>query len=121
MSSVSSNGPPSTADHPPPHSPESERGLLSCMLQDSHCVGAIALRLGRGRGKFFDLRHEEIYLEILDLNDRGIHADLVVLQQALKDRGLLGQIDIGYLLELQDVAFSSANALYHADVVNEKA
>lgn len=108
-------------DRLPPHSQESERGVIGCVLlapEDS--LNFIASRLGSPE-EFYDLRHRAIYETAAAMQASLEAVDMVTLSQKLRDVGLLEQIGgIAYLSELQDTP-SSANLPAYLDDVQEKA
>lgn len=110
----------------PPHSPEAERAVLGCLLYDadkarerldgSRLVGLV-------RDWFYELPNQEIFHAIercAATLPETTDIDLIVLQQRLKDAGLLDQVGgIPYLNALQDAVPGAANLGYYLDVVRE--
>lgn len=115
------NRPDAQTDRLPPHSEDMERGVLGCiLLRPEDCLDPAAERLPDPQA-FYDLRHQEIYGELLALRAARLPIDLLTLQQRLKDRGLLEQIGgIPYLNQLQDGVPSAANLSYYLEIVAEK-
>lgn len=113
---------PANDDRLPPHSPESEQGVLGCiMLSPKECLAVCADKLRFRSEAFYDLRHQTIYNEMVEMNSRRQSIDVITLQQSLKDRQLLEQIGgIVYLSSLPGVVPSSANISYYLDIVFEK-
>jgi replicative DNA helicase len=110
------------ADRLPPHSAEAEQGVLGCVLLDpNNCLGLCIEKFKPGPEVFYDLRHQTIYESFVAMYDKREPIDIIVLQQRLKDRGLLDQIGgIAYLNALQDAVPSAANLSYYLDIVEEK-
>src|SRR6188768_2772564 len=110
------------ADRLPPHSAEAEQGVLGCVLLDPNtCLGLCIEKFKPGPEVFYDLRHQTIYESFVAMYDKREPIDIIVLQQRLKDRGLLDQIGgIAYLNALQDAVPSAANLSYYLDIVEEK-
>jgi replicative DNA helicase len=114
-------------DELPPHAAESEQAVIGCLLYDAPQVRARldGVRQAGLTGEwFYDLRHQEIFhaLERCAATlPEATQIDIIVLQQRLKDVGLLEQIGgIPYLNALQDGVPSAANISYHLDIVREK-
>lgn len=109
-------------DRMPPHSPEMEQGILGCMLEaPNDCVSLCIAKLKEGMEVFYDLRHQTIYEEIVQMYDKQTPIDVITVQQQLKDRQLLEQIGgIPYLNSLIDNVISTANITYYIDIVYEK-
>ncbi len=110
------------ADRLPPHSNEAEQGVLGCiLLAPNECLGQCIEKLKAGPEVFYDLRHQTIYEALIAMYDKRDPIDIIMLQQRLKDRGLLDQIGgIPYLNALQDSVPSAANLTYYLDIVEEK-
>jgi replicative DNA helicase len=113
----------STVDRLPPHDLDMEKGVLGCqLLSPNDCVGEVIEKLrGIGAEAHYDLRHQTIQAELLEMYDNRIPIDLITLQQRLKDKQLLEQTGgIVYLTQLQDAVPSAANLSYYLDHVHEK-
>ena len=110
------------ADRLPPHSHEMEQGVLGCiLLSPNDCLGQCIEKLKAGPEVFYDLRHQTIYEALIAMYDKRDPIDIIMVQQRLKDRGLLDQIGgIPYLNALQDSVPSAANLTYYLDIVEEK-
>jgi len=109
-------------DRLPPHAEEMERGVLGCiLLSPNDCLGQCIEKLKMGVEAFYDLRHQTIYIELVDMYDNRQGIDIITLQQRLKDKQLLEQIGgIPYLNLVQDSVPSAANLTYYLDIVLEK-
>lgn len=109
-------------DRLPPHAIEAEQGVLGCaMLAPNDGLPRCIQKLKTGADRFYDLRHQTIYGELVVMFDARIPIDIITLQQRLKDKGLLDQIGgIPYLNALQDSVPSAANLDYYLDLVEEK-
>ena len=112
----------SKVDRHPPHSEESEKGVLGCLLLDNACMDEAVLRIGDKVKVFYDLRHQTIFEAMLRV--RAKHqscADLITMMNELKAMKLLEQIgDVTYLSELQDFVPSAGNMSYYLDHVCER-
>jgi len=107
-----------TSERLPPHSSESEQGVIGCiLLSPKECLPQCQQAFS-GSSPFYDLRHDAIYNACINL---GSELDLITLQQRLKDNGELDQIGgIAYLNALQDAVPSAANLAYYLNIVVEK-
>lgn len=103
-----------------PHSPEAEKGVLSCMLQaPNECIGEATVKLTREQ--FFSPARQTLFDAMLHIQDEGRPVDIISLAAHLRDRSKLDEI--GGLAELADVlgfAPAAAHFDYYADIVREK-
>jgi replicative DNA helicase len=98
----------------PPSAPDMERGVLGCILLDPKCYLDAKERIV-SQDSFYCLPHQIIW-DSLDEK-----TDFIILQQRLKDKGLLDQVGgIPYLSQLQDAVPSAANLSYYLDIIHEK-
>lgn len=106
----------------PPHSPESEQGVLGCiLLSPNECLGECVQIFSDGAEVFYDLRHKEIYMAMVSMWDKRDAIDVITLQQRLRDEQKLDQVGgIAYLAMLPDSVPSAANLKYYADIIQEK-
>ena len=112
---------PDREDRVPPHSLESEQGVLGCILLDPNATIGRCVEKLVGPEAFYDLRHQVIYGALVEMSEAREPIDFIVFQQRLKDRGLLEQVGgIHYLNVLQDAVPSAANLDYYLDFVSEK-
>ena len=110
-------------DRLPPHSPEAEQGVLGCaLLAPNECIGECVEKLkDEGKETFYDLRHQTIYEELVEMFNTREPVDLITVQQRLKDKQLLDQVGgLTYLTQLQDAVPSAANLSYYLEIVREK-
>src|SRR5260221_10242134 len=110
-------------DRLPPHALDMEQGVLGCqLLSPNECVGEAVEKLkGIGVEVHYDLRHQTIQAELIEMFDTRIPIDVITLQQRLKDKQLLEQVGgIAYLAQLQDAVPSAANLSYYLDYVQDK-
>ncbi len=114
---------PPLIDRLPPHSPEAEQGVLGCILLDpTENLGLCIEKFKEGKEVFYELRHRDLYEQLVELYDGKRPIDLVTLSQHLKDNNLLDGVGgIGYLNTLMDAVPSAANLTYYLDIVREKA
>src|SRR3954465_10457245 len=101
---MSSNGSAGSPDRLPPHSPEAEQAVLSCiMLSPNECMGECLEKLKDGSEGFYDLRHQTIFQAMAEMFDKRLPLDIITLQQRLKDSSLLEAVGgLGYLTTIQD-------------------
>ena len=109
-------------DRLPPHDLEAEKGLLGCLLTEPHQTQPEAqLRLHKDGMPLYDLRHQEIWHALVEMQDSGAHIDLVTLRSHLRDNNRLEQIGgMAYLMDLQAATPSWMNMPYYLDIVMEK-
>jgi hypothetical protein len=100
------------ADKLPPHAPEAEAGILSCILQNPAKLRE-AIAAGVHGRHFYDLRHREIFCELTTMSKAGAGADLLALQSRLKTTGREELADLTFLTGLQDAAPSAENLTYY--------
>lgn len=103
-----------------PKSDESERGVLSCCIQDPNLIGDCIERIG-DEVFFFDLRRERIYRLFVEMFQEE-KVGYLLIRNKLKDSGLLDGIggDVG-LSALQDYEPSTAMLQSHLDILENKA
>lgn len=107
----------------PPHAPESERGVVGCVLLSPGGSLDQLDEIGMQDEWFYDLRYRLVYHTA-----RAMHfcvprapVDIITLQQELKQLGHLEEIGgIPFLNECQDAVPSAANLSYYAGIVREK-
>jgi replicative DNA helicase len=109
-------------DRLPPHAPESEQGVLGCMLLDPPQTIPLCIdKLRAGSDTFYDLRHQTIYDELLEMYDAREPIDIITLQQRLKDKQTLEQVGgLPYVASLPDMVPSAANLEYYLGIVWDK-
>ncbi|MBX6312722.1 MAG: replicative DNA helicase [Isosphaeraceae bacterium] len=107
-------------DRLPPQNLEAEQGVLGGILRDNEVLHDIIpiLRIE----DFYRDSHQVVYRAIRDLYDQGKPVDAILLAEELIRRGEFEKI--GGLDTLEQISNSvphAANALYHAQIVREKA
>jgi replicative DNA helicase len=112
----------SKLDRLPPHSLEAEQGVLGCLLLDPNTCVPIAIgKFKAGKEVFYDLRHQTIYEQLVEMGEAKQAIDLITVQQRLKDKNVLEAVGgLAYLSQLQDAVPSAANLEYYAEIVREK-
>jgi len=106
----------------PPHSLEAERGVLGCLLLDpNEGINLAVEKLKKGKECFYDLRHQELYEELVTMHDERVGIDLLTVRQRLKDKNKLEAIGgMEFLISLQEATPSALNLPYYLDIVREK-
>jgi len=103
-----------------PQSIEAEICVLGAMILDNEVVSLVVPILNKQ--SFYKTAHQELFQIIIDLYDKGIPIDLVILREELKKRSLLEKIGgEEYLLELESAVPTIGNVEFYANVIREKA
>jgi replicative DNA helicase len=105
-----------------PSSPESEAAVLASMILDRECIGPVIEIM---RAEYFSrTEHRLIYEALLRLYETksNIDLDLVLLRDELKRQDSLDAVGgVEYLVKVADSVPTTANAVYYATIVREKA
>jgi replicative DNA helicase len=110
-------------DRMPPQSLEAEMSLLGSMILDPRVISDVLSHV-RSPEDFYKPAHGIIFQTILEISDRHHmgEADLVLLFERLRDRGISDEIGgASYLRELAESVPVATNAVYYAKTVSEKA
>jgi replicative DNA helicase len=110
----------SSAYKVPPQAIEAEQSVLGSILIDSQALAAVLETLS---GKdFYREAHITIFAAMVDLFERGEPIDLLTLTEWLRKKNRLEHVGgATYLSSLADNVVTSANVLYYARLVHEKA
>lgn len=113
---------PRTADRLPPHSPESEMGILGCIfLAPNDVIPRCIEAFPEGGSVFYDLKHLVIYNTCVELWDERSAIDVITVHERLKREDQAETIGgLPFLASLPDKVPSAANASYYIDIVKEK-
>lgn len=104
----------------PPQATEVEEAVLGAMLLE-HEAATTALEM-LTKTSFYKQSHQVIFEAIQELYERENPLDLLTVETALKDKGLLDQIGgVQVLTDLTRSVSSSASIGYHAQILTEKA
>jgi len=107
-------------DRLPPQNLEAETAVLGSMLLDNEIIPDVAHLLRKHH--FYSPDHQTIFEATLDLFDDGRPIDLVILTDALKQRGDLERVGgPAFLVSLLEAVPSAANAEYYAHIVRDAA
>lgn len=104
----------------PPHSIEAEQAVLGgIMLNNAHWENVIEHVIA---DDFYTAAHRLIFQEMETLTRQNSPVDLITLDQALKNKGVIQDVGgFAYLAELSKNTPSAANIIAYADIVREKA
>jgi replicative DNA helicase len=104
----------------PPHNLDAEMSVLGAMLLGGDAVGDLYQAVQPQ--DFYKAAHREIYGAILALYEKQAEIDGISVADELRRRG--GLVEVGgdtYLIQLAETVPSAASAMYHAQIVREKA
>jgi replicative DNA helicase len=109
-----------SVDRIPPHSLEAEMAILGAVMVQNEQLD-VALEHVRAQD-FYAHNHEMTFKLFTELHAKGEPLDKITLMTALRERGLVERLGgLPYLNSLLDVAPTSANTVYYARIVAEKA
>jgi replicative DNA helicase len=104
----------------PPHALEAEESLLGSIIIDPTVLNDVQLIL-RGTDDFFNKANGTLYTLMAELYDKCETVDLRLLQQLIKDRGVLEAVGgVEYLVKIAEAVPSAASASHYARLVKEK-
>lgn len=107
-------------DKPRPHALEAERSLLGAMILDPRVIPDV-MSLVPGPQAFYSEAHGKIYQVIRTLADKHSTIDAVMLEQCLRDEGVLELVGgIAYVEALAYDSSGAAFATHHARIVADK-
>jgi replicative DNA helicase len=105
----------------PPHNLEAEMAVLGAMLLGDRGGIERATEV-LTRDDFYRDAHAHIYDGMIALTEKDEPVDIVTLKDELNRKGILEGIGgVGYLMQLGDIQFTTANIVYYAKIVQEKA
>ena len=108
------------ADKVPPHSQDAEKSTLGSMLLDDEAIYKANEILDSNC--FYWESHKLTFEVITELNNNNKPADLVTVNQALRDKGQLEEVGgASYITSLANAVPTAANVEYYANIVKEKA
>lgn len=103
----------------PPHDIAAERAVLGAMMLTPHRIPDIAGWLQEG--DFYTRDHRLLYRAVLALADRKVQCDAVTVTDWFETNGLLESLpNRGYIHELANETYSSANLVPYAEIVLER-
>ena len=120
MGGASHGAPPDFLRKVPPHNLEAEQAVIGGVFQSQSVFHNLVDILGPD--DFYSPAHRAIYQAFIDLYNKSTPIDLITISDHLTQGGEIETIGGPvYLAELADSVVSSANALYHAKIVRDKA
>lgn len=103
-----------------PHSIEAEQAVLGGIMLNNEYWDSVAERVQAT--DFYTNAHKLIFEQMTEQVRAGQPIDIITLDQALKNRGILQDVGgFAYLAELSKNTPSVANILAYADIVSERA
>ncbi|MBF0785461.1 replicative DNA helicase [Muribacter muris] len=103
-----------------PHSIEAEQAVLGGIMLNNEYWDSVAERVQAT--DFYTNAHRLIFEQMTEQVRAGQPIDIITLDQALKNRGILQDVGgFAYLAELSKNTPSVANILAYADIVSERA
>ena len=113
---------PSKVDRLPPHSIEAEQGVLGCILLDpNENIGVCLEKIKNVENVFYDLRHQNLFENLVEMYDQKHPIDIITVQQWLKNKNQLEVTGgLAYLSSLPEAVPSAANLTYYLEIVREK-
>ncbi len=104
----------------PPQAVDVEQAVLCAMMLDKEAVANAIETIDETY--FYKDTHRKIYQVIVELFDKHESADLYTITELLKKKGQMEETGGSYYLaEIANIVPSSANILYHLNIVKEKA
>ena len=105
-------------DRVPPHNIDAERAVIGSILIDDTAIMKVLQYLRQE--DFYSIRHQKIYEAIHKLFNAGTKPDLLTLPEELKTMGILDNVGgYDYIATLTQAVFSSVNAEFYAQIVQE--
>ncbi|MDO4474344.1 MAG: replicative DNA helicase [Eubacteriales bacterium] len=102
-----------------PHSIEAEQSVVGAMLMDKEAI-MTAAEIITGKD-FYQASYGIIFESMVELYNEGKPADLITLQERLKEKDVPEEISsLEFVRELIAAVPTSANIRYYADIVYEK-
>ena len=103
-----------------PNSPEAERGVLSCMMQDpANTIGEATIKIGARQ--FYDKGRSILFATMVEMYDSSLPVDIISLTTVLKDRKLLEKVGgPAELVNIMRYAPSAGQFSYYAKVLRNK-
>ncbi len=104
----------------PPQNVDAERALLGAIILKPETMHDVSVTVYPE--SFFADKHREIFRAILDTFMKGDPIDILSITTKLKDRSLLERTGgASYITELVETVPAASNALYYAELVQNKA
>ena len=104
----------------PPHSLEAEQAVLGCAIIEKPALEKMAEQLRPG--DFYHDAHRAIFEALVSIHERNSPADIITLQEELRDRDQMEQVGGSpYFFQLTDATPTAANVDAYIKIVREKA
>jgi len=104
----------------PPQDLNAERYVISALLLDNSSIHTVYMEIKPE--DFYHPAHQQLYRAMLELQDANEPVDLLTLSNYLSERKLLDSVGgAAFIGELDDVATTAANVVYHARIIRDKA
>ncbi len=102
-----------------PHSPEAEQSVIGAMLMDREAIVIASEMLTKD--DFYQPQLGVVFETIVEINNEGKPADLVILQERLRKKDVPPEISsLEFVRGLMDLMATSANVRHYARIVYEK-
>ncbi len=103
----------------PPHSVEAERAVIGSMMMDSDAIQIAAENITAE--DFYNGQYGVIFNALVDLHHQGIGADLVTMQNKLREMEVPPELtSIEFIGDIINSVPTSANIKHYAKIVQEK-
>jgi replicative DNA helicase len=103
----------------PPQNPDAERALLGAIMLKPESMHDVSVTVYPE--SFYADKHREIFRAILDTFTKGDPIDILTITTKLKSRELLERAGgASYITELVEAVPAAGNALYYAELVQNK-
>lgn len=104
----------------PPHSIEAEQSVVGSMLMDKDAITVVSEIICGD--DFYQTAYGVIFDSVVELFNEGKPADLITLQNRLKEKDVPEEISsLEFVRDLVTAVPTSANVKYYAEIVAEKA
>lgn len=106
------------SDKAPPHSPESEKGVLGSLLLDPRLCDDVASALHPE--EFYSPAYRKVYECMLEVHNSGKQIDTTLIIERLQAQGDFEMVGgMAMLLDLAELMPTAVNAVYYAGIIRE--
>lgn len=102
-----------------PHNKDAEMAVLGGIMLDVSAIDKTIEHITAD--DFYTEQHSKFYRAMLSLSEKQAGCDFVSVVEELKQMGYFFAEDVSYLVQLTDFVPTSANIVYYAKIVKEKA
>lgn len=99
----------------PLYNEEAEKALIGSAMIDNEAFDLVCDIISAQ--DFYLKKNEIIWQTIVRLQSQGSPADLIVVSEDLRSRGVLAQVDTRYLMDIMDTVRCSAHVVAYAKIV----